>query len=61
MNSEWAQWFVSMAIGAAVTWGVLTARLSALETSVVEFRQDIEQLRDDVRDIRNYLLSGKHL
>ena len=61
MDAEWIKWGISMGVGAAVTWGILTSRLTALETNIRTFQSDIEQLRDDVRDIRNYLLQGKHL
>lgn len=61
MNSDWIQWLVSMGIGAAVTWGVLTSRLTALESDAVGIKADIEQLRDDVREIRNYLLKGSRV
>jgi hypothetical protein len=70
VSSSWAQWLLSMALGAAVTWGLLQARLSALETNAANiqtqitaiqtnFGAQITSIQTDVREIRTYLMGKK--
>ncbi len=59
VSSAWAQWFLSMALGASVTWGLLQSRLSALETDSITVKSELTEIRSDVREIRTYLLGKK--
>lgn len=58
---RWAPFLLSVVIAlasAAGVWTALTARVAAAEVRVDERRGDIEQIRQDIREIRHLLEGG---
>lgn len=59
ITAAWIQWLISMAVGAAVVYSMMNSRLTALETDVQSFKTQLPEIRNDVREIRTYLLGKK--